>query len=194
MPTNPRQTQISNSITIDDTLSLPSYSDVTTLEGDLNYLRSVIRDLKGTANYDSPLAASLESLYNTLQSSEFHDAVLTGTPTATEAIPEDDFSERLATTRFVRETVDSTVSSAGLDARFVHTQNATAPVIWIDNVKYWVWTVTHNLGKFPSVTVVNSANQVVIGLVEYLDATNQVSTDELRIYLTSGEIGKAYLN
>jgi len=39
-----------------------------------------------------------------------------------------------------------------------------------------VWTITHNLGKFPSVTVVDSANTVVIGNVDYTNSNSLVIT------------------
>ena len=38
------------------------------------------------------------------------------------------------------------------------------------------WTVTHNLGKFPSVTVVDSANTVVVGNVDYSSSNSLVIT------------------
>ena len=38
------------------------------------------------------------------------------------------------------------------------------------------WTVTHNLGKFPSVTVVDSANTVVVGNVDYTNSLQLVIT------------------
>ncbi len=39
-----------------------------------------------------------------------------------------------------------------------------------------VWTVTHNLGKFPSVTVVDSANTVVVGNVDYSNSNQLIIT------------------
>lgn len=50
------------------------------------------------------------------------------------------------------------------------------------------WTITHNLGKFPSVSVVDSANDEVIGEVTYID------TNSLIIKFTAAFSGKAYLN
>lgn len=50
------------------------------------------------------------------------------------------------------------------------------------------WNVTHNLGKFPSVSVVDSANDEVIGEVTYID------TNSLTIKFTAAFSGKAYLN
>lgn len=50
------------------------------------------------------------------------------------------------------------------------------------------WTVNHNLNKYPSVTVVDSGNNVVVGEVEYL------STNALTITFNSAFSGKAYMN
>lgn len=50
------------------------------------------------------------------------------------------------------------------------------------------WTVTHNMNKYPSVTVVDSAETQVIGDVEY-DSLNQVT-----ITFASAFSGYAYFN
>ena len=50
------------------------------------------------------------------------------------------------------------------------------------------WTVTHNLGRFPSVTVVDSANTVVVGNVDYK------STQQLVITFNAPFSGCVYLN
>lgn len=50
------------------------------------------------------------------------------------------------------------------------------------------WTITHNLGKFPSVTVVDSANTVVIGDVDYS------SSNSLVITFNAAFSGCAFLN
>ena len=51
-----------------------------------------------------------------------------------------------------------------------------------------VWTVNHNLDKFPSVSVVDTSNTMVEGLTEYTDSNT------LTITFTAGFAGKAYLN
>lgn len=50
------------------------------------------------------------------------------------------------------------------------------------------WEITHNLGRYPSVTIVDSAGTVVIGEVTYID-TNTVSVGFNGIFS-----GTAYLN
>ena len=50
------------------------------------------------------------------------------------------------------------------------------------------WTVTHNLNKFPSVTIVDSEEEQVFGVVDYQSANTIVLTFSAAIS------GKAYLN
>jgi len=50
------------------------------------------------------------------------------------------------------------------------------------------WDIIHNLGKYPSVSVVDSSGNEVMGDVEY------VSSNELIITFSSGFGGIAYLN
>lgn len=50
------------------------------------------------------------------------------------------------------------------------------------------WNITHNLGKFPSVTVVDSGNSVVVGSVQYTNSNVLVLT------FGSAFNGCAYLN
>jgi hypothetical protein len=66
----------------------------------------------------------------------------------------------------------------GGDKNFVHAQGEPAAV----------WTITHNLGKRPSVTVQDTAGDEVEGVVEYLNE------EELKIVFTAPVTGEAYLN
>lgn len=61
---------------------------------------------------------------------------------------------------------------------FVHVQLLAAAV----------WNITHNLGKHPAVTVVDSAGTVVVGEIKYLDLNS------IRITFTAEFSGKAYFN
>ena len=49
------------------------------------------------------------------------------------------------------------------------------------------WSITHDLGGYPSVTVVDSANTVVIGDVTYINDT------DITVSFTGGFSGKAFL-
>jgi len=50
------------------------------------------------------------------------------------------------------------------------------------------WTITHNLGRFPSVSTVDSAGSIINGAVTY---TNE---NVITVVFTSATSGKAYLN
>lgn len=50
------------------------------------------------------------------------------------------------------------------------------------------WEITHNLGKMPSVTVVDSANNVIYPAVQYIDE------NKLVVQMNGATTGKAYLN
>ena len=69
-------------------------------------------------------------------------------------------------------------AGSGGDLNYVHTQVGASAI----------WTVDHDLNKFPSVTVVDSGNTVVQGDIEY------VSLDQLVITFTTAFSGYAYIN
>jgi hypothetical protein len=51
-----------------------------------------------------------------------------------------------------------------------------------------VWTITHSLGRYPSVTVVDSAGSVVVGDVQY------TSKNQIILTFQGAFSGTAYLN
>ena len=51
-----------------------------------------------------------------------------------------------------------------------------------------IWEITHDLNKYPAVTVVDSGGSVVIGEIVYIDKNN------VRITFASAFSGKAYFN
>lgn len=64
------------------------------------------------------------------------------------------------------------------DKTFVYTQNTPADE----------WTVKHDLDKYPAVTVVDSANSVVVGECQYIDKNTVV------LRFKGAFSGKAYFN
>lgn len=50
------------------------------------------------------------------------------------------------------------------------------------------WHITHNMDKYPSVTVVDSANNEIVAEVHYVDRNNLIVT------MNGASKGKAYLN
>jgi len=71
-----------------------------------------------------------------------------------------------------------TLASASQDKTFVFEQGATASE----------WVIQHNLSKFPSVSAVDSNNEIYWGNVTYIDSNN------LKINFSIPFSGKAYLN
>ena len=51
-----------------------------------------------------------------------------------------------------------------------------------------IWEITHNLNKYPAVTVVDSGGSVVVGEIVYIDE------NKVRITFVSAFSGKAYFN
>lgn len=72
----------------------------------------------------------------------------------------------------------SDLGITGIDKSYTYNQNIPSSV----------WTIIHNLDKYPSVTIVDSAGSVVMGDIEY------VSTSTLRVTFSSEFAGAAYLN
>ena len=71
----------------------------------------------------------------------------------------------------------SKYSAAG-DKHYTHVQSSASTT----------WTVAHNLNKKPSVSIVDSADNVIIGQVEHTNLNN------LTITLSAATSGKAYIN
>ena len=69
------------------------------------------------------------------------------------------------------------------DATYTHTQSSTANT----------WTITHNLNRYPSVTVIDSGNTVVTGTVVY-NSANQLTVTFFSADSALAFSGKAYLN
>lgn len=61
---------------------------------------------------------------------------------------------------------------------YIHTQSIVSNT----------WTINHNLKKFPSITVIDTAGTQVIGKIEYVDENN------VKLTFSSAFSGKAYLN
>lgn len=79
-----------------------------------------------------------------------------------------------------REPIEATftISPNIQDLNYIHYQDSAQSV----------WTINHNLGKYPSVSIVNSAKELVIADVHYIN----LNTVELKF--TSAFAGIAYLN
>lgn len=73
---------------------------------------------------------------------------------------------------------DLTSDDLAIDQTFVYDQNSPCDE----------WVIVHNLGRFPSVSVIDSAGTVVVGEIKYLDKNRIVCS------FSAPFIGTAYLN
>ena len=71
---------------------------------------------------------------------------------------------------------------------FTLATQGTPTFIFTQGVPATTWNIQHNLGKFPSITVIDTADTVVTGQYEYIDNNNVTLT------FSAGFAGKAYLN
>ena len=65
---------------------------------------------------------------------------------------------------------------------------ADANLVFIQSIASSTWSVTHNLSKFPSVTIVDSAGDEVEGDIYY------INNQSLNIVFSASFAGKVYLN
>jgi hypothetical protein len=84
---------------------------------------------------------------------------------------------RVQLTAFAQQGPQGSPASAN-DSTYVHTQILASTT----------WSVAHDLGKFPSVMVVDSGNNVVIGDIHYVDNNN------LTITFSAAFSGRAFIN
>jgi hypothetical protein len=68
------------------------------------------------------------------------------------------------------------------------TSSSSGTYIYSQDIAAATWSIEHNLGRYPSVTVVDSAGSVVIGDIKY------ISENEIEIYFIGSFSGQAYLN
>ena len=73
-------------------------------------------------------------------------------------------------------------------ALFTLSTQGVPTFIFNQGVPATTWSITHNLGKFPSITVIDTGNTVVTGEYTYVDNNNVILT------FSAGFAGKAYLN
>ena len=78
----------------------------------------------------------------------------------------------------VNVSVSGVIGTGIDDAHYIHRQDMLSKV----------WAVEHNMNKYPSVTIVDSGDNVLYAEVEYIDKNN------LEIRFVASTSGKAYLN
>lgn len=66
--------------------------------------------------------------------------------------------------------------------------NGSSTFVFVQIGASTIWTITHNLGRYPSVTLVDTSNEVMLGDVTY------TSVNIVTVQFTSAINGKAFLN
>ena len=101
------------------------------------------------------------------------------------------------TAHLSKETLGNLTLQGGIPAYILsiintHNQDPHAhPALWYIHEQATAsdeWTIEHNLNKFPSVSVVDTANTIVSGLVTYIDENT------VKLEFNGAFKGKAYLN
>ena len=73
-------------------------------------------------------------------------------------------------------------------ALFTLSDGSDKSYVFVQGVPATTWTIQHDLQKFPSITVIDTADTVVIGKYTYINNNNVTLT------FSAGFAGKAYLN
>lgn len=99
-------------------------------------------------------------------------------------------------TNFLEITLDVTASNGvfAIDGYYIFSEfqnpstSGDSSFTYTQAVPETTWNIQHDLGKFPSITVIDTANTVVTGQYTYIDNNNVTLT------FSAGFAGKAYLN
>lgn len=106
-------------------------------------------------------------------------ALVTGVPYAT---TEKRGIIRIAT---LEETIEGEDNTTAITP---YTLNKATTYVHIQGVASDTWVINHNLNKKPSITIVDSADNVVEGAEKYID------NNTIEIYFNGAFKGRAYLN
>lgn len=97
-----------------------------------------------------------------------------------------DFNINVAPTDYINEINGGELIDVQKDGKTVTLQSKT--FIFEQGIASDTWVINHNLNKKPSITVVDSADNVVEGAEKYIDENT------IEIYFNGAFKGKAYLN
>ena len=99
-------------------------------------------------------------------------------------------------TNFLEITLDVTASNGvfAIDGYYIFSEfqnpstSGDSSFAYTQAVAEDTWNIQHNMGKFPSITVIDTANTVVTGQYTYIDNNN------VTLNFSAAFAGKAYLN
>jgi hypothetical protein len=85
-------------------------------------------------------------------------------------------------------TAGQVLSSSGTGTEWIDVPQVDKTYVYTQSSPSVLWNIQHNLGKFPSVSVVNINNIAMYGEIKY------INQNELQIEFSAGFSGKAYMN
>ena len=105
-------------------------------------------------------------------------------------------SDYVSDTTFLEITLDVTASNGvfAIDGYYIFSEfqnpstSGDSSFAYTQAVAEDTWNIQHNMGKFPSITVIDTANTVVTGQYTYIDNNN------VTLNFSAAFAGKAYLN
>ena len=97
-----------------------------------------------------------------------------------------DFNINVAPSDYINEINGGALIDVQKDGKTVTLQSKT--FIFEQGIASDIWVINHNLNKKPSITVVDSADNVVEGAEKY------IGENTIEIYFNGAFKGKAYLN
>lgn len=97
-----------------------------------------------------------------------------------------DFNINVAPSDYINEINGGALIDVQKDGKTVTLQSKT--FIFEQGIASDTWVINHNLNKKPSITIVDSADNVVEGAEKYIDENT------IEIYFNGAFKGKAYLN
>lgn len=180
--------QVQKNISYRDNLIVGDRTQILTLKEELDYLYTLIRNIKGSVAFDTPASVTLNELetrlVSLLDNNILDNVYLTNATSETQ--PTSDNSTKLATTAFVQNIKQEIQNSTGDDKHFSF--NFTLANIQTYNYEskdYHALVVNHNMNKNPTVTLTQGVG-VGTNLKEIKPQVIYETTDRAVIFL--GEI------
>ena len=145
--------------------------------------RMIVSDMADSKRTKQVKLTDLKTLVNTTYT-------LTSTVDAINNIADIDLtdSDGAKTTVKLKGGTGITLTQPASNEITIASLNDDANFVFIQGIPSATWNITHNLGKFPSVSVVDTADQLMYGDTEY------INENSLTITFSAPFSGKAYLN
>ena len=130
---------------------------------------------------------SYNAATNTITTADGHTVVLSNVPSLAQIAAWNDAYDNTITSATITGDVTKTLNLNQRDGGSL-TVSYTDTYVYTQGAPSSSWNITHNMNKYPSVTVIDSGNNAVEGEVIYN------SLNSLTVNFSGGFSGKAYIN